>query len=75
MDRLLLRVPDRCVSCRRSATVKPEYTIRGATAILKWCCFACGQDWPVDDGERMKDRRQATWDPRTADRSERRIPD
>jgi len=42
-----LRIPEQCPNCGAYAKVKLETTVKGAAAILRWCCTACNHDWPV----------------------------
>ena len=71
-SRLRLRVPERCKFCLTAGRVKPEQTITGSTVVLKWCCDACHQDWPVTEDEQIAERRQGLPDRRRTTRKDRR---
>jgi len=49
---LRLRVPEKCPQCGTAGRVNLESTIKSQSATLKWCCRACGYDWPIENRER-----------------------
>jgi len=49
-----LHIPEQCPLCGAYAKVKLETIVKGNAAILKWCCTACNQDWPVIGHDELK---------------------
>lgn len=47
-------VPSVCPSCNATNIMRRETTIARGVLHLRWCCRACGHDWPVSESDRRR---------------------
>jgi hypothetical protein len=72
-ENLRIQVPEHCPHCGATSRIALETTITGREAFLKWCCRACGTDWPTRDKDLAAVKRPNTPnDPRKKTRSDGR---
>jgi len=74
-DRIILRIPWRCVLCESIDSVTLQHVVKGSDAILTWYCEVCQCDWPIILADlSVPERRHAVPDRRRMTRGDRRKP-
>jgi hypothetical protein len=73
LERLRLRLPDKCHACGMNVSVRLSSTVHGSSVDLAWWCGACGYEWPVRSADcELTERRHGKADRRKSTRADRR---